>query len=49
VTIDPELVTTSSTYFEITSRAIKEAMSKGVKSMIDRKEGTPKILSWKVE
>lgn len=49
VTIDPELVTTASTYFEITSNAIKEAMSKRVKSMIDRKEGTPKILSWKVE
>lgn len=49
IVIDPELVTTSSTYFEIISKGIKETMSKQVKSMIDRKEGTPKMLSWKVE
>ena len=49
ITIDPDLVTTSSTYFEIQSDAIKEAMHKRVKCMVERKGGIPEILSWKVE
>jgi len=49
ITFDLDLLTTSSTYFEIRSVGIKEAMSKRVKAMVERKEGTIKILSWQLE
>ena len=49
VNFNPELLTTSSTYFEITSEGFKGAMAKRVKGIVERKEGTLQIRSWKVE
>ncbi len=49
VSIDSDLITTSSIYFEIRSKGFKDAMSKQVKGMVERKEGALKILSWSVE
>jgi general secretion pathway protein K len=43
------LLTTSSTHFEITSEGFKGAMSKRVTGMVERKEGTLQIRSWKIE
>jgi general secretion pathway protein K len=48
VSID-HLVSTSSHYFEIRSAGIRETMSKRVEGLVERKEGTLKILSWKAE
>ena len=48
VSIPESLLTTSSTYFEITSEGFKRAMSKRIKALVERKEGALKILSWKV-
>jgi general secretion pathway protein K len=48
VSID-ELITISSSHFEITSNAFQEAMRKQVRGVVERKEGTLKILSWKAE
>jgi len=51
-TIVPEpqgLLTTSSTYFEITSKGFKEAMTKQITGMVERKEDGFDILSWKIE
>ncbi len=47
--IDPGLVTTTSTYFEIRSQGLKGEMKKMVTAMVKRGEGTVKILSWKIE
>ena len=49
VTIPNALLTTSSTYFEITSKGFKEAMTKQVRGMVERKEHEFDILSWKIE
>ena len=49
VSIDPDLITTSSIYFEIRSKGFKGAMTREVKGMVERKEGALKILSWRVE
>ena len=49
ITIDPDLVTTSSTYFEIKAEGVKGAMTKQVKGIVERKGGTLQILSWKIE
>jgi len=49
VTIDPDLATTSSAYFEIRSEGFKDSMSQGICGMVERKEGTLRILSWKTE
>ena len=49
VTIPDGMLTTSSTYFEITSEGLKGAMSKSIKGIVKRKEETLQILSWKVE
>ena len=49
VNFNPELLTTSSTYFEITSEGFKGAMAKRVTGIVERKEGTLQIRSWKVE
>jgi general secretion pathway protein K len=49
VAIDQALLTTSSKYFEITSKGLKGAMSKQIKGAVERKEGVLKILSWRVE
>ena len=48
VTIDPYLLTTVSTHFEIRSEGFKEAMHKGVRGMVERREGSFRILSWNV-
>jgi len=48
VTIDPLLVTTVSTYFEIRSEGFKDAMRKGVRGMVERREGSFRILSWNI-
>jgi len=46
----PSVLTTSSTYFEITSTGFKEAMAKRVTGMVKRNMGEPiQILSWKIE
>ena len=44
-----DLITTSSSYFEIKSEGLREAMSKRVEGLVERKEGTPTILSWRSE
>jgi len=49
VNYNPGLLTTSSTHFEITSEGFKGAMSKRVTGMVERKEGTLQIRSWKIE
>ncbi len=49
VNYNPGLLTTSSTYFEITSEGFKGVMSKRVIGMVERKEGTLQIRSWKIE
>ncbi len=51
-TIVPEpqgLLTTSSTYFEITSKGFKGAMTKQITGMVERKEDGFDTLSWKTE
>jgi len=49
VSIPDDLLTISSTYFEITSEGLKGAMSKRIKGVVERKEGKLQVLSWKVE
>jgi hypothetical protein len=49
VTIPNASLTTSSTYFEITSEGFKGAMAKRVTGMVERKEDGFDILSWKIE
>jgi general secretion pathway protein K len=48
VSID-DLITTSSTHFEIRSEGLKDTMRKGVRGLVERKEGALRILSWRVE
>ncbi|MFH1625257.1 MAG: type II secretion system minor pseudopilin GspK [Pseudomonadota bacterium] len=48
VSIPDSLLTTSSTYFEITSEGFKGTMSKRIKGVVERKDGKLQILSWKV-
>ncbi|NNG07225.1 MAG: type II secretion system minor pseudopilin GspK [Desulfobacteraceae bacterium] len=43
------LITTSSTHFEIRSVGLKDTMSKGVRGLVERKEGALRILSWRVD
>jgi len=49
--IEPDLITTSSTYFEIRSEGIKGTMTKRVTAMVEREPGYGKIkvLSWRIE
>ena len=49
VTIPDALLTTSSTYFEITSEGFKGAMAKRATGMVERKQRTLRVLSWKIE
>jgi general secretion pathway protein K len=49
VGIDPDLVTTSSVYFEIMSKAFVTAAVKTVKAMVKREKGESVILSWKID
>lgn len=48
VAIDPHLVTTVSTHFEVRSEGFKAAMRKGVRGMVERKGGILRILSWNI-
>jgi general secretion pathway protein K len=48
VSID-DLITTSSTHFEIRSEGLKDTMSKRVQGFVERKEGALRILSWRAE
>ncbi len=43
------LITTSSNFFEINSVGLKGAMNKSVTSLVERKEGGLKVVSWSVE
>lgn len=45
--IDPMLITTKSSYFEITSIGVRETGSKGVRGIVRRSGKTLTILSWK--
>jgi general secretion pathway protein K len=45
----PPLLTTSSTYFEITSKGFKGAMAKQVTGMVKKEGEKISILSWKIE
>jgi len=49
VSISDSLISTSSTYFQITSEGFKGSMSKKIKGVVERKEKTLQILSWKVD
>jgi len=49
VTIADNLLTTSSTHFEITSEGFKGSMAKQITGMVKRKEDGFDILSWKIE
>jgi len=48
VSIPDSLLTTSSIYFEITSEGFKGSMSKKIEAVVERKEKTLQILSWKI-
>jgi len=48
VSISDSLITTASTYFEITSEGFKGSMRKKIEATVERKEKTLQILSWKV-
>ena len=48
VSID-DLITTSSTYFEISSEGLKDTMSRRVRGLVERKQGALRILSWRWE
>ncbi|MBW1802739.1 MAG: type II secretion system minor pseudopilin GspK [Deltaproteobacteria bacterium] len=49
ININPGLVTTSSTNFEIRTEGIKDAMRKRITAMVERKDGTLRVLSWETE
>jgi general secretion pathway protein K len=48
VSIPDSLITTSSTYFKITSEGFKGSMSKKIEAAVERKEESLQVLSWKV-
>jgi type II secretory pathway component PulK len=47
--IDPKMITTGSTHFEISSEGFKGTISKRVTGIVERKEKTLSILSWKTQ
>ena len=49
VNISDELLTTSSTYFEVTSEGFRDNMAKRISGIVKRTEGELDTLSWKVE
>jgi general secretion pathway protein K len=49
VTIQGDLITTSSTHFEIISEGIKDALRRKITGIVERKADKLEILSWKVE
>ena len=48
ITLPPELITTSSSIFEITSRGLKDDRSKTLTGIVDRDEKGFKTLSWQL-
>jgi general secretion pathway protein K len=44
-----DLETTSSTFFEIESVGVKESMSRRITCTVERKEGSLRIVSWRIE
>lgn len=44
-----DLVSTSSRHFEIRADGVMGTMRKGIRGLVERKEGTIEILSWKVQ
>jgi general secretion pathway protein K len=48
VAIDPHLITTVSTHFEVRSEGFKGSMHKGVRGMVERKDGSLRVLSWQI-
>jgi hypothetical protein len=48
VSID-DLITTSSSVFEINSVGFKGAMNKAVIGLVERKEGSLNVVSWSIE
>ncbi|MBW1742444.1 MAG: general secretion pathway protein GspK [Deltaproteobacteria bacterium] len=49
VKIPDELLTTSSTYFEVTSDGFRDNMAKRISGIVERTEGKLDTLSWKIE
>lgn len=47
ITISGDLITTSSTHFEIVSEGIKDTLRKGITGVVKRKDQKLEILSWK--
>ena len=49
INISDELLTTSSTYFEVTSEGFRDNMAKRISGIVERTEGKLDTLSWKIE
>jgi len=49
VAVSDDLLTTSSTYFEVTSAGLRDDMAKRISGIVKRTEGKLETLSWKVE
>ena len=49
VAISDDLLTTSSTYFEVTSQGLRDNLTKQISAIVKRTEGGLETLSWKVE
>ena len=50
IVIDPSLISTSSSYFDIESKGIKDSMSRVITGKVKRGKGSDvRILSWKIE
>lgn len=49
VTLDPDLVTTSSAYFEVQSKGLRDKMGRQVSGVVERQVGKARIICWKVE
>jgi len=48
IALSADVITTSSTHFEIVSEGIKDTLRKGIKGIVERKDQKLEILSWKV-
>jgi len=50
IVIPPDLITTSSSYFEISTEVVREKMRKKVRGMVVRGPGsTTELINWKIE
>ncbi|MFC1819665.1 type II secretion system minor pseudopilin GspK [Thermodesulfobacteriota bacterium] len=48
ISLYPDLVTTSSSYFKIMTKGMRDNMSEGCEGLVQRKEGGIRILSWEI-